>query len=37
MRVDKITRDYLIEIKKSDADIEASKISVILLFEDIKE
>jgi len=37
VKIDKITKDYLIEIKKSDADIEAVKWQVLLYLKILKE
>ena len=37
VKIDKITRDYLIEIKKSDADIEAVKWQVLLYLKKLKD
>lgn len=37
IRVDKITRDYLVEIKKSDADIEASKYQLYYYLKILKD
>ena len=37
IKIDKITKDYLIEIKKSDADIEAVKWQVLLYLKKLKD
>jgi CRISPR-associated exonuclease Cas4 len=37
VRVDKITKDYLVEIKKSDSDIEAVKWQVLLYLYKLKQ
>jgi CRISPR-associated exonuclease Cas4 len=37
VKIDKITKDYLIEIKKSDADIEAVKWQVLLYLKKLKD
>jgi len=37
IKVDRITKDYLIEIKKSDADIEAVKWQVLLYLKKLKD
>jgi len=37
IRIDKITRDYLVEIKKSDADIEASKYQLYYYLKILKD
>ncbi len=37
VKIDKITDDYLIEIKKSDADIEAAKWQIILYLKILKD
>jgi len=37
IKIDRITKDYLIEIKKSDADIEAVKWQVLLYLKKLKD
>ena len=37
IKVDKITNDYLVEIKKSDADVEAAKWQTLLYLKILKE
>ncbi|MBN1214244.1 MAG: CRISPR-associated protein Cas4 [Candidatus Lokiarchaeota archaeon] len=37
IKIDRITEDYLIEIKKSDADIEATKWQVLLYLKKLKD
>lgn len=37
IKIDKLTREYLIEIKKSDADIEAAKWQLLLYLKILKE
>jgi len=37
VKIDKITKDYLVEIKKSDADIEAVKWQVLLYLKKLKD
>lgn len=37
IRVDKITKDYVVEVKKSDADIEASKWQLYLYLKILKD
>jgi len=37
VRIDKITKEYLVEIKKSDSDIEAVKWQVLLYLKKLKE
>lgn len=37
VKIDKLTRDYLTEIKKSDADIEAAKWQVLLYLKVLKD
>lgn len=37
IKVDKITKDYLVEVKKSDADVEATKWQVLLYLKILKE
>lgn len=37
IRIDKLTRDYLTEIKKSDADIEAAKWQLLFYLKKLKE
>jgi CRISPR-associated exonuclease Cas4 len=37
VRIDKITKDYLVEIKKSDSDVEAVKWQVLLYLKKLKE
>lgn len=37
IKIDKITRDYLVEIKKSDADIEASKYQLYYYLKILKD
>ena len=37
IKIDKITKDYLVEIKKSDADIEASKYQLLYYLKVLRE
>ncbi|WP_331668685.1 Dna2/Cas4 domain-containing protein [Clostridioides difficile] len=37
IKIDKLTREYLVEVKKSDADIEAVKWQVLLYLNKLKE
>ncbi|WP_042274361.1 CRISPR-associated protein Cas4 [[Clostridium] dakarense] len=37
VKIDKLTKDHLVEIKKSDADVEASKWQVLLYLKILKE
>ncbi|WP_330623667.1 Dna2/Cas4 domain-containing protein [Clostridioides difficile] len=37
IKIDKLTREYLVEVKKSDADIEAVKWQVLLYLKKLKE
>ena len=37
IRIDKLTNDYLVEIKKSDADVEASKWQLILYLKVLRD
>lgn len=37
VRIDKLTKDYLVEIKKSDSDVEATKWQVLLYLKILKE
>ena len=37
IKIDKLTKEYLVEIKKSDADVEATKWQVLLYLRTLKE
>lgn len=37
VKIDKLTKDYLVEIKKSDSDVEATKWQVLLYLKTLKE
>ncbi|WP_291560595.1 MULTISPECIES: CRISPR-associated protein Cas4 [unclassified Clostridium] len=37
IKIDKLTKDYLIEVKKSDADVEAAKWQLLLYLKILKE